>query len=563
MNHGWSLRAQYSHCLENIDHPLVLHALQHDAERDENARSADASAAMHGDGPVLTELLLRLVHLADEVDEPVPGLWNALLGPVDELELSHGAACPVPRVRHLELSQDVLGHVVLGDRVDDEALVTDRPVGRPVLMALLPPHLLQLRQHDDYGGVVLPEHAPKVVGRVAKGTLSGYVGASVSIPVDQARVYVIRSLDVPLRLQANSGALVRQDVDQAIFVLVAGQVGRDEAGRVHLDVGQFLELQLHARDALDLGLHQLLNVGVQVSGRYLGVAADHGLVERVVYEYVLVLGLDHVVPLGAQTSHVAVNVDHLLVFDPLEHRVDHYEATGPPDPRAAVHDQGAAVGRVQRPDPAQELQERRRMLGHAVVRPGGKLQLLDLPPLGVARPGYLERADAVGGELLDVGDGDGHQAVSFGSPARPILVALYPRPLLQFRHHHDRARPQLPTHPPEVAERFLEGALGGHVRVLLPIPVAVIGVYVIRARHPVDRLEDHPRVVVRDHVRVTILRRVHLHVRVVPGELLAGLDRLVLLAELQIVVRFQPLDVIAQLGDRDRRMGHHARRLEI
>lgn len=260
---------------------------------------------------------------------------------------------------------------------------------------------------------------------------------------------------------------------------------------------------------------------------------------------------------------MAVYVDHLFVFDPLEHRVDDDEATGPPDARAAVHDQRAAVGRIQRPDPAQELQERRGMLGHAVIRPSGELQLLHLPPLGVAGSGYLKGSDAIGGELLNVGDGDRHQTVSLGSSARPVLVALYPRPLLQLRHHHDRARPQLPTHPPEIPERFLEGALGGHVRVLLPISVAVIGVYVIRTRHTVDSLENHPRMVVRDHVRVTILRGVHLHVRVVPRELLAGLDRLVLLTELQIVVRFQPLDVIAQLGDRDRWMGHHARRLEI
>lgn len=299
LNHGWSLRAQYSHCLENIDHPFVLHAFQHDAESDENAGSPNASAAMHGDRAVLAELLLRFVHLSDEVDEPVPGLRDTLLGPIDELELSDGTARPVSRVRHLELSEDVLGHVVLGDRVDDEALITNRPVRRPILMALLPPHLLQFRQHDNYGGIVLPEHSPKIVGRVAKGSLSGYVGASVPISVDQAGVYVIGSFDVPLRLQANSGALVRQNVYQSIFVFVAGKIGRDEPGRVHFDVGQFLELQLHARDTLDLGLHQFLDMGVQVSSRYLGVAANHGLVKRVVDKYVLVLGLDHVVPLSA------------------------------------------------------------------------------------------------------------------------------------------------------------------------------------------------------------------------------------------------------------------------
>ena len=39
-------------------------------------------------------------------------------------------------------------------------------------------------------------------------------------------------------------------------------------------------------------------------------------------EYVLVLGLYHVVALRAQTRHVAVDVDAALVLDALQHRVD-------------------------------------------------------------------------------------------------------------------------------------------------------------------------------------------------------------------------------------------------
>lgn len=44
-------------------------------------------------------------------------------------------------------------------------------------------------------------------------------------------------------------------------------------------------------------------------------------------EYVLVLGLYHVVALGAQAGHMAVDVDVLLVLHSLQHRVDDNETT--------------------------------------------------------------------------------------------------------------------------------------------------------------------------------------------------------------------------------------------
>ncbi len=52
-------------------------------------------------------------------------------------------------------------------------------------------------------------------------------------------------------------------------------------------------------------------------------------------EDVLVLGLDHVVALGAQAGHVTVHVHRLLVLHPLQHRVDDDEGTGSPHPRTA------------------------------------------------------------------------------------------------------------------------------------------------------------------------------------------------------------------------------------
>ena len=69
LDHDGSLRAEYVDGLEHVDDALVAHALEHDAQRGEDAGAADAGAAVHRDGTILTELLLRLVHLADEVDE--------------------------------------------------------------------------------------------------------------------------------------------------------------------------------------------------------------------------------------------------------------------------------------------------------------------------------------------------------------------------------------------------------------------------------------------------------------------------------------------------------------
>lgn len=42
-----------------------------------------------------------------------------------------------PGVRDLELSENILGHVVLGHRVDNKVLVASRALCRPVLVAFL------------------------------------------------------------------------------------------------------------------------------------------------------------------------------------------------------------------------------------------------------------------------------------------------------------------------------------------------------------------------------------------------------------------------------------------
>lgn len=94
-------------------------------------------------------------------------------------------------------------------------------------------------------------------------------------------------------------------------------------------ISPHLELQLHAGDILSwFNLRQPLDVGVQVPRRDLCVPAGHGLQQCVMNEDVLVLRLDHVVPLGAHQCHMAVDVEGLLVLDSLRHGVDHNEAAG-------------------------------------------------------------------------------------------------------------------------------------------------------------------------------------------------------------------------------------------
>lgn len=93
-----------------------------------------------------------------------------------------------------------------------------------------------------------------------------------------------------------------------------------------------LELQLHAGDIFSwFNLCQPLDVGVQVPCGDLCVPAGDSLQHCIVNEYVLVLRLDHVVPLGAHQRDVAVDVDGLFMLDALCHGVDHDEAASAAD----------------------------------------------------------------------------------------------------------------------------------------------------------------------------------------------------------------------------------------
>ena len=160
--------------------------------------------AVHRDRALLTKLLLGLVDLANEVNESLSRLGHPLLRPVRELELSDGPALAVPGVRHLELPQDVLRHVVLGQRVHHEVLIARAALTGPVLRALVAPHLSQLGQHDHDGAVVLPQHPPEVLHSLVERSLCGNVSVPVSVAVKEAGIDVVTALDAPQRLQTHS-----------------------------------------------------------------------------------------------------------------------------------------------------------------------------------------------------------------------------------------------------------------------------------------------------------------------------------------------------------------------
>lgn len=92
-----------------------------------------------------------------------------------------------------------------------------------------------------------------------------------------------------------------------------------------------LEFQLHAGHILSwLDLRQPLDVGVKIPRRDFSVSAGHSLQQRVMNKDVLILGLDHVVPLGAHQCDMAVHVKCLLVLDPLSHGIDDNKASSAP-----------------------------------------------------------------------------------------------------------------------------------------------------------------------------------------------------------------------------------------
>ena len=84
--------------------------------------------------------------------------------------------------------------------------------------------------------------SPKVLGYLCSD-----VSVSVSVAVYVAGVDVVAALDSPDGLEADSGRLVGEDVDQPVLELVDGQVGRHEPIVLGLNVAKLLELKLHGR----------------------------------------------------------------------------------------------------------------------------------------------------------------------------------------------------------------------------------------------------------------------------------------------------------------------------
>jgi hypothetical protein len=78
-----------------------------------------------------------------------------------------------------------------------------------------------------------------------------------------------------------------------------------------------LELAFHASGVSSKPLGEPLYVSVQVASRDFGVSGLDGLQNGIVYEDVLVLGLDHVVALRSKARHVTVDIDSLVLPDAL------------------------------------------------------------------------------------------------------------------------------------------------------------------------------------------------------------------------------------------------------
>lgn len=136
--------------------------------------------AVHSNRPILAKLFFSFVHLADEINESLPGFWHSLFWPVSELELTNrswlavlnvkrsvrlasvqtGFSAPIqrlspraqmthPGVGDFKLSEDVLGHVVLCHGIHHKVLVPGGAFCGPVLMTFLLQHKELLFRNPD------------------------------------------------------------------------------------------------------------------------------------------------------------------------------------------------------------------------------------------------------------------------------------------------------------------------------------------------------------------------------------------------------------------------------
>lgn len=139
------------------------------------------------------------------------------------------------------------------------------------------------------------------------------------------------------------------------------------------------------------------------------------------------------------------------------------------------------------------------MVGHTMVRPCSKLQLLYFSAL-LEIFLDLERSNAVSGQLLYIRNHHGHRTVHFRASRRPVLVALNSRSFFQLGHHDNGGRFQIPTHSPKIAKSFRQWSLSSHVSVMLSITVAVVGVDVIGTSSSVFQGQYDATVIIRNYI---------------------------------------------------------------
>ena len=84
-----------------------------------------------------------------------------------------------------------------------------------------PAHFPLLGEHDDDGGVVLPQHPPEVLHGLVERALSGDVGAAVPVAVDVARVDVVATFDTCIKLNSCERCTIGI---LKLFLSLAGQV---------------------------------------------------------------------------------------------------------------------------------------------------------------------------------------------------------------------------------------------------------------------------------------------------------------------------------------------------
>lgn len=89
----------------------------------------------------------------------------------------------------------------------------------------------------------------------------------------------------------------------------------------------YSELVLHARSAVHVRPHDLLEMQVELPSRDLGRAGLRSVQHGIVDEDVLVVRLHHVRPLRPQRLNAAVDVDGRLELQSVQHAVDRDERT--------------------------------------------------------------------------------------------------------------------------------------------------------------------------------------------------------------------------------------------